>query len=105
MTKKLFKKEWIYKKLLALCLIVSLFVSSCSSFFQTPLSPKVTYAASSSSCTGSADPARAQLSARVGGVALDMAAQFLANMNDITGAYYDAALDRIVFVGKKNTTL
>lgn len=45
------------------------------------------------------------LQPQVGGVALDQAATFLANMDDLTGAYYDATLDRIVFVGKKNTTL
>lgn len=42
---------------------------------------------------------------KVGGVALDQAATFLANMDDITGAYYDAAEDRIVFIGKENTSL
>ncbi len=36
--------------------------------------------------------------ARIGGVALDQAAKFLANMSDITGAYYDQNKDRIVFV-------
>ncbi|MBI2328032.1 hypothetical protein HYU92_06975 [Candidatus Curtissbacteria bacterium] len=60
-------------------------------------------------CTASASPGSnsgAQAHhARVGGVALDQAAKFLADMTDITGAYYDAVLDRIVFVGKKNTTL
>jgi hypothetical protein len=38
-------------------------------------------------------------------VALDQAATFLANMDDITGAYYDESKDRIVFVGKTNTAL
>src|SRR5690606_11451431 len=30
---------------------------------------------------------------------------FLANMDDITGAYYDEDLNRIVFIGKTNTSL
>ncbi len=40
-----------------------------------------------------------------GGVKLDKAATFLANMDDITGAYLDKSRNVIVFVGKTNTTL
>jgi len=48
------------------------------------------------------DP-RSYLSAKVGGVALDQAAVFLADMTDISGAYYDADQDRIVFFGRTDT--
>jgi hypothetical protein len=41
---------------------------------------------------------------KVGGVKLDKAATFLADMRNITGAYYDSESDRIVFVGQENTT-
>ena len=40
---------------------------------------------------------------QVGGVSLDMASQFLANMTDVTGAYFDQTTNRIVFVGRTNT--
>ncbi len=53
-------------------------------------------------CDG--DTQGAALPAKVGGVALDQAATFLADMTEITGAYYDLDQDRIVFVGKKNTS-
>ena len=39
----------------------------------------------------------------VGGVSLDVASQFLADMTDVTGAYFDQATNRIVFVGKTDT--
>jgi RHS repeat-associated protein len=42
--------------------------------------------------------------ARVGGISLDQAATFMQDMSDITGAYFDQATNRVVFVGKKNTT-
>ncbi|HSX44454.1 MAG TPA: RHS repeat-associated core domain-containing protein [Candidatus Saccharimonadales bacterium] len=41
---------------------------------------------------------------RVGGVSLDLAATFLANMSDVTGAYYDQATNRIVLVGPHNSS-
>jgi RHS repeat-associated protein len=40
----------------------------------------------------------------VGGVSLDQAATFLEDVSDLTGAYFDQATNRIVFVGKKNTS-
>lgn len=55
------------------------------------------------SCTAESMDPRSYLSSRVGGVALDQAAVFLADMTDITGAYYDSNQDRIVFIGKEIT--
>lgn len=89
------------KNLLCLTILSSLILTPLLSSFQLPFSPKQAEAAS---CSASADPARAQLAARVGGVSLDEAATFLADMSDITGSYYDATLDRIVFVGQKSTS-
>jgi RHS repeat-associated protein len=37
---------------------------------------------------------------RYGGVSLDKAATFLTDMSDVTGAYFDQATNRIVFIGK-----
>jgi len=62
-------------------------------------------AAEAASCQASSSQQATNLQPQVGGVALDQAATFLADMDDITGAYYDNTLDRIVFVGKKNTAL
>jgi len=42
--------------------------------------------------------------ARVGGVSLDKAATFLADMSDVKGAYFDQNTNRIVFVGSKLTS-
>lgn len=82
------------------------------SFLLIPISPVFTsnwipeVNAAGESCTAqSSKPNNTKLTAKVGGVALDQAAKFLADMTDLTGAYYDGSLDRIVFVGKKNTTL
>jgi RHS repeat-associated protein len=67
-------------------------------------SPSCGPAATSPSTSVSSAAVKGSATARVGGVALDQAAKFLADMTEITGAYYDEGLDRIVFVGKKNTT-
>src|SRR3989338_6978088 len=68
--------------------------------------PIVKEAYGQESCTPeSIGDLRNYLSARVGGVSLDQAAVFLADMSTITGAYYDQDQDRIVFVGQKNTSL
>lgn len=95
-------------------ILLQIFLSIAPSI-QTPFSPKEALAnsnscsASGSGAAGGGGTSSAKIlsrpSARVGGVALDQAAAFLANMDDISGAYYDANLDRIVFVGKTNTTL
>lgn len=50
-------------------------------------------------------PVRYSLLGKVGGVKLDQAATFLADMSDITGAYYDADRDQIVFVGQTETAV
>lgn len=91
----------IAKKLTALIIILLLQFSSVLPFVQRV---KSVSAEESCSQTSSSSSPGSNLKSRVGGVALDQAAKFLADMTDITGAYYDQGLDRIVFVGKKNTT-
>lgn len=89
----------VTKKLTALIIILLLQFSSMLPFIQ-----KVEPVSAEESCrqaSSSSGPSSA-LRSRVGGVALDQAAKFLADMSDITGAYYDEGKDRIVFVGKKN---
>ncbi len=95
----------IIKKSIAVFLALVMLLTSFVPNLSTPFSPKEADAAGISCGSGSSGALSSNLQARVGGVALDQAATFLANMDDITGAYYDANLDRIVFVGKKNTTL
>jgi RHS repeat-associated protein len=85
----------------AFLIILSLLLTSIIPIF----SPKVVSAGCSSSIQVAKSTPSIRLVPRVGGVALDQAAKFLADMSDITGAYYDQSLDRIVFVGKKNTSL
>ena len=97
----------IFRKFLAISLFFVLTSISFTPYLNTPISPTNVFAAdactASSASPGSNSGVRTQ--ARVGGVALDQAAKFLADMTDIIGAYYDSTLDRIIFVGKKNTTL
>ncbi len=95
----------ITKTAFVFCLIVQLIATPIIPAFQTPITPQKAEAAGESCSGGGGSPSGANLQARVGGVALDQAATFLANMDDITGAYYDSTLDRIVFVGKTNTSL
>lgn len=45
------------------------------------------------------DTMQTGLTPLIGGKSLYAASQSLANFNDITGAYYDSTLDRIVFIG------
>ena len=94
----------LYKSIIVLT-IFSLLLSSFSPFFSRPVFASESCSSDSSS-TGSTTSTSVQSypSARVGGVALDQTATFLADMTDITGAYYDQADDRIVFIGKKNTS-
>lgn len=51
------------------------------------------------------EPIKISLLGKIGGVKLDQAATFLADMSDITGAYYDQIRDQIVFVGKTETAV
>ncbi len=44
-------------------------------------------------------------SSQYGGINLDKAATFLADMDDVTGAYYDQNTDQIVFIGTATTSL
>jgi RHS repeat-associated protein len=90
-------KQSLKKCFIVLLLIISNFLPFATIF--TP--PQLAYA--SDACTPTYSQAYLG-SRRVGGVALDQAATFLADMSDITGAYYDSTLDRIVFVGQKSTT-
>jgi len=102
----------IFRKITATFLFFALISTSLVPYLQTPLSPNLAYAnnnnnscvAAPSSGPTSSTKVQAKHLARVGGVALDQAAKFLADMTDITGAYYDATLDRIVFVGRTNTS-
>lgn len=64
------------------------------------MGPNTAYA---SSCAPLASSYNRQYFPMPGGVSLNQAATFLADMTDVTGAYYDPNLDRIVFVGKTNT--
>ena len=93
----------ILKKTLALTIGFSLVFTPLANTFNLPFKPKPVAAAQQ--CTNDSSGASGYLAARVGGVALDQAATFLADMSDITGAYYDATKDRIVFVGQKNLSL
>ncbi len=87
-------------KLVIVTLLAPIFAVDTT--FTIPIS-----SAAQNQCSGpSALPsARLQTSARVGGVSLNLAATFLADMNEITGAYYDSQSDRIVFMGKKNVSV
>ncbi len=102
-------KRKIFSKLAAILLLFTFTLNTFVPLLQTPFSPSYAYAEgnaclASSSVTNKPQGKRVKHTPRVGGVALDMAAKFLADMTDVTGAYYDPTLDRIVFVGKKNTT-
>jgi RHS repeat-associated protein len=65
--------------------------------------PKTTFAAGNP-FVPTTDTLGTGLTPQIGGQDLDVAAQSLANMTDITGAYYDSATNRIVFVGKTGGT-
>lgn len=102
----------IPRKCIAMLLFFILTLTSFIPYIQTPFRPNPVYAESNSCIASTAIPASSTISSsgiqarhipRVGGVALDQAAKFLADMTEVTGAYYDQNLDRIVFVGKKNT--
>ncbi len=92
-----------FKKFVAVILGICLLVTSILPILNSS-SKVVQKAQAQESCSPDYMDPRAYLSSRVGGVALDQAAVFLADMTDITGAYYDTDQDRIVFVGKDNTS-
>ena len=83
----------IGKKILVFLLTFSLLSSSYLPIFKLAHTTNTVYAAGSCSST----------QARVGGVALNQAATFLADMTEYTGAYYDSTNNRIVFIGRTNT--
>lgn len=83
----IFKK----RKLLLVALVFSLLSLS--------IVPKATFA-EGNPFVPTTDTLNTGLTPQVGGQDLDIAAQTLANMTDVSGAYYDSATNRIVFVGK-----
>src|SRR3989344_8162567 len=91
------------KKILAVILAFAVVFTPLGQIWSLPVTVKPVEAASGGACMADGSGGGGQLAARVGGVSLDQAATFLADMSDITGAYYDESKDRIVFVGKKNT--
>lgn len=93
------------KKFFAITLTLLLIITSVGPLLQATGFIQKAEAAQATCTPFSSTPVGSGLKAVVGGVALDQAATFLAEMDDISGAYYDETLDRIVFVGKKNTTL
>ncbi len=94
----------VTKKLLALIIIFCLNFTPLAQILNISVGPQPVFAANNS-CVASSSGGGYGLASRVGGVSLDQAAIFLADMSDITGAYYDSDQDRIVFVGQKNTSL
>lgn len=88
----------LLKRLIALLIVLIMQFTSVLPFLN-----RVEPIFAAESCSGATGSPDNGLKTRVGGVALDQAAKFLANMTDITGAYYDSGKDRIVFVGKTNT--
>ncbi len=96
-TKKALKNFLRY--CLVLILLLSLTLTSLSGFLLLPIGPTNVNAQSCGGVGGSSGGP----GVRPGGVALNQAATFLANMTDYSGAYYDSTLDRIVFIGKTNT--
>lgn len=94
----------LFKKVISIFLSLTIFFTSLAPFGWLSSSfVKPIYAANSCGA-GSLGDLRRYLSSRVGGVSLDQAAVFLADMSDMTGAYYDADQDRIVFIGQKGNT-
>ena len=92
----------ILKKITLVMLAVILAVSSAILPPIAPFSSSSTASAAGCSVTSSNGLSH-YFDPRVGGVSLDQAATFLADMSDITGSYYDSVNDRIVFVGKTET--
>ncbi len=91
------------KLVISIVLNATLLLTSYLPGFTLLFSPQIADAANS--CVSYGGGSAAVLNAKVGGVALDQAATFLADMDDIKGAYYDSVKDRIVFIGKENTSL
>ncbi|QQR65359.1 hypothetical protein IPH92_02135 [Candidatus Kaiserbacteria bacterium] len=70
------------------------------------VTPRTVDAATGGSCKApSSGSPKPNVTPDYGGVALDRAAEFLADMDDITGAYYDEESNRIVFIGTTTSTL
>lgn len=90
----------IFNSLVSFALILVLTVTSFSNYLLLSMGPSPV---SAQSCGGVGGVVGAP-GVRPGGVALNQAATFLANMTEYTGAYYDGTLDRIVFIGKTNTS-
>lgn len=90
----------LIKKLISLIIIFFLLLGNFLPLFSKH--PPLVKESSAFSCNAKGlGDLRAYLASKVGGVALDQAAVFLADMSDLTGAYYDQDQDRIVFMGQK----
>lgn len=99
-------------KIVAVTLAVQI---AFSPFLTGLLAPPVAQAASNAMCSADElkrflhDPnfegSVIGLTGKVGGIKLDQAAEFLADMSDITGAYYDETRDQIVFIGQNNVAV
>ncbi len=87
---------------IAATLLLSLLMQSLAPLLPLTSGSSIAYADTPCGVTTSSGPA---ITTQYGGVKLDKAATFLANMDDITGAYFDQGRNQIVFVGKTNTTL
>lgn len=98
-------KFGLYKKISTIFYLLIFIFSSFSPYY-TPLAlitPQKSCAATNACVGVNTQGLGGQIGTQVGGVKLDQAAVFLADMRDYTGAYYDSTLDRIVFIGKTNT--
>ncbi|HSX09002.1 MAG TPA: PA14 domain-containing protein [Candidatus Saccharimonadales bacterium] len=82
---------------------ISLFIFVLSYFIFSALQPTLV-SAEGNPFVPTTDNMQTGLTAQVGGEELDVAAQDIANFTDITGAYYDSSLNRIVFIGTTNGT-
>jgi YD repeat-containing protein len=69
------------------------------------ISPQVAYAANDSAPCQLYPDSSPSFNSEYGGIELNKAAEFLADMDDITGAYYDEESNRIVFIGTATSTL
>src|SRR5256885_288339 len=82
---------------------ITIFVFVLFYFFTTALRPSPALAEGNPYVI-TTDSMGTGLASQVGGEELAVAAQDIANFTDITGAYYDSTLNRIVFIGKTNGT-
>lgn len=94
----------LIKRLLVFITTLSFLFSTYLPFYSSLFVIQQAKAADACSAQGSTGSRLASVTPKVGGVALDQAATFLADMTEYTGAYYDDENERIVFVGRTNTS-